>query len=303
MPDFTLRQLECFVAVADAATIAAAAEQLHASPSAVGAAIEELERHLGERLTVRRRAHGVTLTSAGSALLPRARALLTAAADLQPAADGALAGSLVVGCYETLAPSLLPRIVEGFEAEHPAVRVRLAEGSQYELLDGLESGLIDAAILYERDLRGDLDTIVLYRLPAHVLLPADHRLAGADRVRLADLAEEPFIQYNVEPAWQNTQALFTATGVRPNVRYVTGNYELARSLVGRGLGYTVLVQRQATDRTYEGGRVAVCEIDPQPQPTTIVLAWPRETGRSRLLRTLVGWAPGQVQKWRTGVRG
>ena len=109
MPDFTLRQLECFVAVADHGTIARAAEALHASPSAIGAAVEELERHLGQRLTVRRRAHGVSLTTAGRTLLPQARGLLSSARDLAPARGGRLSGRLTVGCYQTLAASLLPK--------------------------------------------------------------------------------------------------------------------------------------------------------------------------------------------------
>lgn len=298
MPDFTLRQLECFVAIAEHATIARAAEALHASPSAVAAALEELERHIGEQLTVRRRAHGVTLTATGRALLPRARGLLSAARDLVPAEDGQLAGQLVLGCYRTLAASLLPGLIEGFGREHPLVKLEFVAGSGDTVLGALDEGRADVGILYDRDLRGDMHTRRLYDMRAHVLLAADHWLADAERVSLRELAEEPFVRFDVQPAWQNTLALMASAGVRPRVRYVTGDYELARSLVGRGLGYTVLVNRPANHVSHEGRRLVVKEIDPAPEPTTVVLAWPRDRSPSPRLRAFVDWAPGYLRAQR-----
>lgn len=299
MPDFTLRQLECFVAVVDHATIAHAAAVLHASPSAVSAALEELEKHLGEQLTIRRRAHGVTLTAAGRALLPQARGVLSAARDLVPTADGRLTGRLVLGCYRTLAASLLPGLIEGFGREHPLVGLEFVEGSGDVVLRALDEGRADVGILYDRDLRGGMHTRRLYDLRAHVLLAAGHRLAGVERVSLRELADEPFVQFDVQPAWQNTLALMANAGVRPLVRYVTSDYELARSLVGRGLGYTVLVNRPATDVSHEGRHVVVKEIDPAPDPTTVVLAWPRGRTPSPRLQAFVDWAPDYVCGWRT----
>lgn len=298
MPDFTLRQLECLVAVADHGSIARAAEALHASPSAVSSAVEELERHLGSRLTVRRRAHGASLTTAGRDLLPRVRRLLDAAHDLAPAKDGTLRGRVAVGCYGTLAASLLPTLIEGFESLHPEVRLEFVEGSQDVLLAALEQGRVDVAILYDRDIHGDVTTRALYALPAHVLLAADHRLADRATVSLGELADEPFVQFDVQPAWQNTLALMNQAGVHPNVRYVTGDYELARSLVGRGLGYTVLVQRPATTRTHEGRHVVVKELDPAPAPTAIVMAWPSGIEPTSTVAAFIDWAPGRVRAWR-----
>jgi DNA-binding transcriptional LysR family regulator len=66
----TLRQMEYFVAVAERGSIAAAAAELPISESAVSVAISELESIVGVRLLHRVRARGVTLTAAGTALLP-----------------------------------------------------------------------------------------------------------------------------------------------------------------------------------------------------------------------------------------
>ncbi|WP_020172783.1 LysR family transcriptional regulator [Gordonia polyisoprenivorans] len=294
MSDFTLRQLECFVAVADHATIAHAAGALHSSPSAVNTAVTELEKHLGEALLIRRRAHGVTLTTAGRALLPQARALLAAARDLAPVSDGHVRGHFMLGIYSTLSASLLPAILDGFGRAHPRVEVDFTEGSGDELLAALDDGRVDAAILYDRDITGLPHTRALYQVRAHVLLPADHRLAGAERVSLRELADDPFIQFDVAPAWQNTSALMAAAGVSPRVEYVTGNYELARSLVGRGLGYSVLVNRPASDTSHEGRKLVVRELDPAPEPVAVVIAWPRGRAVSRPLQAFLDWAPGRV---------
>src|SRR5437899_2812892 len=81
-PAYTLRQLECFLAVAESGTIAGAAATLHSSESAVADAVSGLERALRSTLFQRQRARGVTLTSDGLAVLPAARRLLRDAEDV-----------------------------------------------------------------------------------------------------------------------------------------------------------------------------------------------------------------------------
>src|SRR4051812_7389558 len=111
---FTVRQLEHFVAAADAGSISTAAERGLVSQAGVSLAISDLERHLGVQLFLRRKAKGVPLTSAGERVLADARRLLAQAEELQThaAAEGdGLTGRLGVGCYTTLAPYLLPPLL------------------------------------------------------------------------------------------------------------------------------------------------------------------------------------------------
>ncbi len=83
-----MRQLAAFVAVAETGTISAAAERLHLSPSALSAALTELERALKVQLCVRRRSFGIQLTRTGESVLVRARALLQEAGELESDALG-----------------------------------------------------------------------------------------------------------------------------------------------------------------------------------------------------------------------
>src|ERR1700728_396174 len=122
--ELSLRQLAHFVAVAEEGTISAAAERLFMSQSALSASITELERALSADLLVRRRAQGVSLTPMGKLVLDRARDLLADGAELAYLVRGdgtALVGPLVIGCFVTLAPTVLPKLLAEFEALHPHV--------------------------------------------------------------------------------------------------------------------------------------------------------------------------------------
>ncbi|HFD15335.1 MAG TPA: LysR family transcriptional regulator, partial [Rhodospirillales bacterium] len=123
-PRFTLRQLRCFVAVAEAGSVTGAAEALALSPSSVSAAVAQLEQTLGLSLFLRHHARGVTPTRAGERVLQEARDLLRRAGALGNLASELArvpAGPLAIGCLVTLAPVVLPGLLASFLARFPAV--------------------------------------------------------------------------------------------------------------------------------------------------------------------------------------
>ena len=292
-PAWSLRQLLYFVTVAETGTITGAAEQLVISPSAVAAAVEKLEHALGVQLCVRRKAHGITLTAAGQDLLRRSRALLEQAGELAEVggAGQAVCGNLTVGCYHTLAPTCLPPLLSAFADEHPRVRTTFTEADQDSLQDGLERGELDVAVLYDMQLRDGVASLELFRTRPHVLLPAGHPLAGAGAVRLRDLAAEPFVLLDSPPSSHDTFSVFRQVGIEPQVRFRARGLETVRALVGRGLGWSTLVQRPWSDRTYEGREVLVREIaDPVPE-VRVLLAWSRRNPLTRAARAFARTAP------------
>ncbi|MDA3628324.1 LysR family transcriptional regulator [Saccharopolyspora sp. WRP15-2] len=289
MANYTLRQLAYFVAVAETGSISGAAGGLHVSPTAVASALTELEKVFGTQLVVRRKAHGVSLTPSGSYLHSRAADLLRQADDLElnVASGGAeLNGPLVIGCYSTVAPTVVPPLLEWFADNHPKVQVRVLEGSQVELPNRLLAGELELAVVYDLNLPTGLNSVVLYEAPAYVLLPADHRLANRPAVSLRELADEPMILLDVPPAAQHTMALFDRAGVEPNVALRASDFELTRSLVARGMGYAILIQRPVVGQSYEGLPVVVKEIRPAVRPIRVKAVWPetvRLTDRGRAL--------------------
>lgn len=287
-----MNQLAAFVAVAEAGTISGAAERLHVSPSALSAAVTELERHLQTQLLHRRKAKGVSVTASGELVLPRARYLLHQAAELEADArseDRGVVGVVRVGCYPSLAPTVLPAMLHDFTTNHPDARIEVFEANQDELAAALETGEIDIAIMYDIDLHPSWRTAALAQLRIHVVLPAEHRLAGnPDPIDLADLAEDPMILLDSPPA--NTQAFASCAraGFSPVVSYRARTYETARSLVGRGLGWAMFMQRPATELSYEGHQVVVREIAaPDLEPVQVLLVWEPGSLLSRATRTLI----------------
>ena len=292
-PAFTLRQLSYLVAAADDGTIAGAAGRLHVSPSAVSDAITELERALGTRLTVRRRAHGLTLTSAGVRAVRDARRLLSAAREFDTSLRGGsdeLVGPITIGCYPTLAPTVLPPLLHDFGEAHPRVELHIREVTHDQLDGRIESGEVDLAIVYDALIPGHPRRRKLFELPAHVLLPAAHPLAAQQAVRLEDVADLGLILLDAPPSSQHTLSLFAARGLRPRIRHRTASYEVVRTLVGRDLGYGILVQRPANAASYEGYPVVMREIEPPVEPVGIDIIWSADVEPPERVRALIEFA-------------
>lgn len=273
---YTLRQLEYLVAAAETGSLTAAASRCHVSQAGIALAITELERALGVQLLVRRKAKGVKLTPAGQRTLAEARTLLNQAEMLESnavASGGQLSGRLRVGCYTTLAPFFIPPLLDDFAAGNPLLNLEFVEGTQPDIQRLLLDGALEAALLYDRGLHTDIEHRLLTTLRPYVLLPADHPLGGLTEVDLAELAGEPLIRLDLPPDQSASGRLAADEGTAAGW-YRTPNFELVRCLVGRGLGYAVLVQQPAGDLTYDGRRVIARPIA-EAASVDLVLAHPK----------------------------
>jgi len=270
-----LRQLDYFIAAAETGTMTAAAERLHISQSAISAGLAGLERQLGVQLLLRTKAKGLTLTYAGQRLLPAAHALLARADELRLGmADVGTqpAGELRVGCFTTIAPFLLPGLMESFTKVFPQVVVHFLEGSLKELQEYLLQGRCELALLYDTDIQPGVAYDLLHEAQPHVLLPADDRLAGQDVVRPADLAGRDMVMLDVPPSQHYFRGILAELGVAPIIRHSSMNFEMVRCLVARGVGYSLLVQRPVTDLSYEGLPLVIRSLDRRVRPVRVVLA-------------------------------
>ncbi|MEI2732553.1 MAG: LysR family transcriptional regulator [Dermatophilaceae bacterium] len=305
-PGFTLGQLAAFVAVAECGTISAAATRLALSPSAVSGALTELERGLRTDLVRRRKAKGVTLTAAGEMVLPRARNLLHQALDLEVDArdgEGDAGGLLRLGCYPSLSPTLLPALLETFALAHPRARVEVVEDNQNRLLAALAAGDVDVAIGYDIDVDPGWRSVRLASLRPGVVLGGDHRLAGVTGpVDLADLAEDPMVLLDVPPSASHALACCAAAGFAPRVVHHARTYETARAFVGRGFGWTLLLQRPSASVTYEGKALVVRDVGAPPLPQiAVVCLWRRESFLSRVGRAFVAHAVATAERGGLGI--
>lgn len=290
MARYTLRQLEIFIAVAEHGSMSAAADALLVSQSAVAGAINALEHAFGAQLTIRRKAHGVALTAAGRYVLDRAKGLLNAATDLElHAADAGaeLRGSLTLGCYRTLAPTVLAALIDNYSRLYPFVELDFFVGPQSEVQSGLASGTLDLAIAYDLSLPNGLVSQRLFDAVPAIVLAADHPLAAHPALGLTDVADEPMILLDVNPSRENTMMMFSSAGIEPNIRFRTLDYEVTRSLVGRGMGYAILVQQPASNQSYEGRPLAVRPIEPPVRNVPVSITWPAAIRPSRSVEAMI----------------
>lgn len=293
MVPYTLRQLEYFTTSAEYGSFSAAADVLFVSPTAVAAAVTDLEQALDTQLFIRRKSYGLELTPTGSYILAEARRVISGAEELGRTAhseDGTLRGPITIGCYSTLAPTVLPVLTATFEALHPEVTVSSVDGDMGKLLPLLEAGKLDAVITYRIDLPMGLDQAVLFDTAVHVLLPADHPLAAHPTVSLTDLADEPLILLDLPPSGRHTLDMLQSAGVDVRVRHRTANFELVRSMVGRGLGFSLLVQKPVIDHSYEGLPVVAKRISPEFSRESAIIVWPTNVTLNSRVSALIDFA-------------
>ena len=141
-------ELRYFVAIVEAGTYRRAAQRLHLTQPALSAAVTRLEGTVGARILDRGR-RGASVTAAGAALLPHARAALAAVvAGTRAVAEieGLRDGEVRLAAGATACTYLLPSILSHYRDEHPGIRFLLREASADEALENLHAGDIDIAV-------------------------------------------------------------------------------------------------------------------------------------------------------------
>ncbi|MEM8755210.1 MAG: LysR family transcriptional regulator [Pseudomonadota bacterium] len=282
---YTLRQLEYFVAVGEAGSIAQASERVSVSSPSISAAIGALEAEFGVQLFVRQHAQGLSLTPGGrrvfneaKRLLEQGRALYDVAGDIASKPGGPLS----LGCFVTLAPYILPRLRRGFEAAYPEARVSHVVADQARLLDMLRRAEIDLALAYDMGLPQDVAFAPLAALPPYALVSADHPWAARGSVGLADLRDEPMVLLDLPISREYFLALFHAHGMRPLIGERATDLGVLRSLVASGYGYTVLNIR-TRDEAPDGGALAAVRLEGEFAPLRLGLATMRSDKAVRLV--------------------
>ena len=190
------RLLRQFIAVAEELNFRRAAERLHMAQPPLSQAILRLEQQLGYPVFERSN-RKVGLTSAGTAFLATARQVLLAleegVAETRRVAQGS-AGHLRLGFIQVTPYAHVLDALRRFRADFPDVHLSLREAPTQELVELLEAGQLDVALL--RAPGRSTPALAFERLSGEAImaaLPAGHRLAGRQAVALSALEEEDFV--------------------------------------------------------------------------------------------------------------
>jgi DNA-binding transcriptional LysR family regulator len=238
-----LRQLRAFVAVAEEGSFTLASDRLHVVQSAVSATIRGLEAELGARL-FDRSTRQIELSDAGRALLPNARRTLSAAAlaeDAVAQVGSGLSGSVALGTMQAQAMRAfsVPRLLAEFRLDHPGVEINVRHvGGSMKMVAEVREGRLDLAfVALPPTIRAGVELTPLSSEAMVLVCAADHPLAGRRRIRLADLAEEPFV--DLPGDWGTNMAsarAFAAADLQRQVAFEVNDTASVVEYVREGLG-------------------------------------------------------------------
>ena len=239
-----LYQLAYFLAAAQTENFREAADLCHVAESAVSRQIASLERELGIPLFERRKRR-VALTPVGREFGQYARRALGELQDGQQAIQlmkSGHAGTIAVGCVESLAASFLPPLFAGFHRQYPRVRMKIRVSHADDVVTRVERGDVDLGLVLDPAMDSQILIVKeLFREPLKVLVPSDHRWAHKKGVTVAEVAEEPLVLLDqASRLGQICERIFSQRGldVRPLVE--VESVEGLNGLIRQGVGVTLV---------------------------------------------------------------
>ncbi|MDO4238763.1 LysR family transcriptional regulator [Micrococcus sp.] len=273
MADFTLRQLEYFVGIVDHGSVTAAARACGVSQGAVSMAVAQLERNVGVELLARSASQRGTPTAEGVEFAGLAREILTRTEDLKASVLGGftgLRGKLRLGVAASMAPRILPPLLDRFRREHPGVEAVCLEGQPHDLEAAVRDGRADVAVVFAHSRRGAFETIRLADAPPYAMLPEGHPLTERDHVTMADLVGGQLILVESPPVVERVLWLFRSVDQEPGEPFTTASMETVRGLVARGLGYSFVYTVPVSREVFDGRRVVYVPVLDHIQGNAVV---------------------------------
>lgn len=274
-----LRHLRYFVAIAEAGTMARAAEQVFVTQSTLSHQLAQLEEEVG-CLLFERIGRNLRLSDAGRELLGHARGVLAQVEEGKRAVMNArtlAAGSLRVGVIHTFVTGLIPQVAAAFVKAYPDVSLHVAELTALEIEAQVADGVLDLGVAFFPPAS---DAVMGEHLFDDVLLlavPASHTLAARKAVRFAQLADLPLAMLGRRYATRRLlDAHFQRAAVRPKIVVEIDSVDALQRIVEQGVAAAFLPGRTAR----RSARVRLLEVtDPKPmRPAGLV--WRRSTYRS-----------------------
>lgn len=245
-----IRQLRYYVAVAEDLNFSRAARRLNMSQPPLSQQIKALEDELGTTLLERTR-RSVRLTEPGRLFLRQARSILAqlddAGDEVRRAARGE-AGEIRIaftGSVPMFEP--FPRFIQTFRERFPAVRVEMGHLSSGAQIQALADRRIDAGFLrpsHQFTPGPDIEARSIWEDKLMAVLPATHRLARSRvGVRMADLADEPFILFPRGLGcglYDHVMGLCSQAGFSPRVAQEAREGVTILALIAAGTGISIL---------------------------------------------------------------
>jgi DNA-binding transcriptional LysR family regulator len=282
------KQIRTFVALAEHMHFGRTAEHLNIAQPHVSRRIKQLEEELNVLLFYRDR-RNVKLTAAGEVFLVEAKRLLrdgdTAKERARESALGRR-GNLHVSMLGTAVLGTLPAILGEFHQRHPNVHLTFKEMLTAAILEELSHGTTDVAFFHP-PIRavGPYEQITVEREPLIAVLPKKHRLARQSKIRLFDLANDPWVMFPRENGafvYDLIISLCQKAGFSPRIIEEADAVQTRLGLIASGFGVH-LVHRTWETMPYPGVAYVVVE----PTATIGLSCYWRKDNANPILRTFI----------------
>jgi DNA-binding transcriptional LysR family regulator len=252
-----LRHLRYFLVVGELLSFTKASAQLRIAQPALSRRIQDLEDEIGVDL-LKRSPRGVSLTAEGKLFLEKTRSLLKLADDsveqVRALARGQF-GELHIGYSPSPTVEVLPPALAAFQKAFPHVNVILHDASRREIVDGLQDGTLELAIMPDaaNSQTPGIEFEVLRTYPICVTFAPTHPFARLKSIPLEKLANEPIVGYSRKDYpeyYPLIERLFLPLGLKPRIAV---ECDSASSLItavetGRGVALSILVFKIVTGK-------------------------------------------------------
>lgn len=238
----SLKKYEAFVKTVELGSLTKAAQALGSTQSRISHVLNDLESEYGFSLLHRSRS-GLSLTEAGSLVLPKMRTILAQQQELEGLISdiqNADAGTIRLGAFTSVAVHWLPGMIRAFQEHHPKVELQMFNGDYHDMEQWLHEKQIELGFVTLPAPAG-VRTIPLAEDPLVAILPKGHRLACLERIPPQELESEPFISLLQSSAHDIHRALDQA-GIKPNIKYTTKDDYAILAMVEQGLGISIVPQ-------------------------------------------------------------
>ena len=267
-----LKQLRYFIQAAEAESLRTAASRLRIAQSALSRQVAMLEGELGVKL-FDRHARGVTTTSAREHLRERAAVILRQVEDVRAEImyeGGVPTGAAAIGTSAGTGRLLYGRLAERFADSYPEIALNLIEGTPYHLLEGLDTGRLDLAVMVDPEPRASLFLEPLAREQVFLIGARHDARMPARRARVPDLAGLPLALFP-RPAGSRMsfERAAAAVGIPLATRYEVDSQDVIKDLIARGLAFGLLPS-SSIDRDLRRKRFSAVEIEGLSLSRTLV---------------------------------
>lgn len=234
-------RFETMAKVVELGSFTAAAEALNMTQSAVSHAVASLETEWGVSLFVRDRKKGITLTDTGETLLPHIREVLNRVEKIQQEialTKNIESGLIRIGTFASASACLLPKLLVSYQKKHPKIEFKFYEGTYEEILEWLDSGIIDVGFVVKGKVDESFDLLPLMKDKMVVAYHENHRFKQQPIVDMEELADEPFIM-PTGMYQSHVEDIFAEAQIKPSILFEVHDCTTIARMVGEGLGVTI----------------------------------------------------------------